>query len=83
MSGFVDGKGGAPEGATLRNIVGGNLLTATAGTNVNLSIDGVTSVHVLSFNPLSILIGTEFGSAGGKLSQGRTIDGATKTKDNK
>jgi hypothetical protein len=62
---------GAPEGATMSNIIGVNLLTATAGSSVNLSAGSIFGNDpTLSFNPLSILIGTAFGSAGGKLSQG-------------
>ncbi|MDO6430219.1 hypothetical protein Q4E93_06470 [Flavitalea sp. BT771] len=59
---------GAPEGAPLNNIIGVNLMTATAGSSVNLSINGISTGDILSFNPLSILIGTVFGSAAGKVS---------------
>jgi RHS repeat-associated protein len=69
---------GAPEGASLGNIVGVNLVTATVGTSVNLSINGIRTRDILSFNPISILIGTVFGSAAGKVSQsiggGATMD---------
>jgi hypothetical protein len=61
---------GAPEGASLGNIVGVNALTSTLGSSVNLSISSLSGTDpILSFHPLSILIGTVFGSAAGKVSQ--------------
>lgn len=56
---------GVPEEATISNIIGANLITATVGTSVNVSIDAVKRRDVLSFNLSSILIGTAFGSAAG------------------
>jgi hypothetical protein len=61
---------GAPEGASLSNIVGVNAVTSTLGSSVNLSYSSVFGPdRVLSFNPLSILIGTAFGSAASRVSQ--------------
>ena len=70
---------GAPEGATLSNIIGVNAVMATVGTSVNLSVDGIRTRDIFSFNPRSILIGSVFGSAAGKASQalggGAVMDG--------
>lgn len=71
---------GAPEGASLSNIVGVNAVTSTLGSSVNLSYSSMFGPdRVLSFSPLSILIGTVFGSAAGKVSQaiggGAVMDG--------
>lgn len=70
---------GALEGASLSNIVGVNAVTSTLGSSVNLSINTFSGKdRVLSFNPLSIIIGTVFGSAAGKVSQ---INGGGATMD--
>lgn len=70
---------GAPEGASLSNIIGVNAVTATVGTSINLSVNGVRTRDIFSFNPGSILIGTVFGSAAGRASQafggGAAMDG--------
>ena len=60
---------GAPEGATLSNVIGVNTVMATVGTSVNMSVNGVRTRDIFSFNPQSILIGTVFGSAAGRASQ--------------
>jgi RHS repeat-associated protein len=71
---------GAPEGASFSNIIGVNAVTSTIGSSVNLSISSLSGKDdIFSFNPLSILIGTVFGSAAGKVSQviggGAVMDG--------
>jgi RHS repeat-associated protein len=54
---------GAPEGSSLSNVVGANLVNSTLSTSVNISASSVFGTeHILSFNPLSILINTAFGS---------------------
>jgi RHS repeat-associated protein len=56
---------GAPEGASLTNIIGVNAFNATIGTSVNLSISSLTGHEdILGFHPLSILIATVFGTGG-------------------
>jgi len=70
---------GTPEGASLSNIIGVNAVTSTLGSSVNLSFSSAFGPdRVLSFSHLSILIGTAFGNAAGKVSQaiggGATMD---------
>ena len=56
---------GAPEGASLTNIIGVNAFNATLGTSVNVSYNSLFGDdHVLSFHPLSIVLATAFGTAG-------------------
>ena len=49
--------------------MGVNTVMATVGTSVNMSVNGVRTRDIFSFNPQSILIGTVFGSAAGRASQ--------------
>jgi RHS repeat-associated protein len=61
---------GAPEGASFSNLVGVNLATSTLGTSVNISASSIfDNGKIFSFNPLSILINTAFGSGAGRISQ--------------
>jgi hypothetical protein len=56
---------GVPEGASVQNVIGVSAFNATLGSSVNVSAATVFGDdHVLSFNPLSILIGTAFGTGG-------------------
>jgi len=60
---------GAPEGASLQNVIGVNALNATIGTSINISAASLQGhADVFSFNPISILIATAFGTAGAKVS---------------
>jgi RHS repeat-associated protein len=61
---------GAPEGASLSNVVGANLVNSTLSTSVNISANSVFGPeNILSFNPRSILINTAFGSSASGLSK--------------
>ena len=56
---------GVPEGASMQNVIGVSAFNATLGTSVNVSAASLKGrAPVLSFNPLSILIGTAFGPSG-------------------
>jgi len=60
---------GAPDGASLQNIIGVNAFNATLGTSLNLSVASFQGeAPVLSFHLSSILIGTLFGTIGGEVS---------------
>jgi hypothetical protein len=70
---------GAPEGASMSNIVGVNFVTSTFGSTFNLSYNSAFGpAPIASFNPLSILIGTVFGASAGRVSQ---IGGGEATGD--
>jgi hypothetical protein len=70
---------GAPEGASLSNLVGANLATSTLSTSINISANSVfDNGKIFSFNPLSIIINTAFGAGASGVSQ---ISGGGATGD--
>jgi len=61
---------GAPEGASLGNLIGVNLATSTLSTSVNISASSVfDNGKMFSFDLRSILINTAFGAGAGRVSQ--------------